>query len=142
MLQQVETILKQNQTKPSESINQALKQLQKEPNLEKALDQVRKEITSNPTIDLKTIDKAEKALNQATQLQDKGRELAARQHITKELTEIQQELAKTEPKINTEQKSLQEQMQYDLNEQLQSIKHSIKRYSSYKSNRKASSSHT
>ena len=142
MLQQVETILKQNQTKPSESINQALKQLQKEPNLEKALDQVRKEITSNPTIDLKTIDKAEKALNQATQLQDKGREIAARQHITKELTEIQQELAKTEPKINTEQKSLQEQMQYDLNEQLQSIKHSIKRYSRYKSNSKTSSSHT
>ncbi len=121
MLQQVETILKQNQTKPSESINQALKQLQKEPNLEKALDQVRKEITSNPTIDLKTINKVEKALNQATQLQDKGREIAARQHITKELTEIQQELAKTEPKINTEQKSLQEQMQYDLNEQMQSL---------------------
>ena len=121
MLQQVETILKQNQTKPSESINQALKQLQKEPNLEKALDQVRREITSNPTIDSKTINKVEKALNQATQLQDKGRELAARQHITKELTEIQQELAKTEPKINTEQKSLQEQMQYDLNEQMQSL---------------------
>ena len=121
MLQQVETILKQNQTKPSESINQALKQLQKEPNLEKALDQVRREITSNPTIDSKTINKVEKALDQATQLQDKGRELAARQHITKELTEIQQELAKTEPKINTEQKSLQEQMQYDLNEQMQSL---------------------
>ena len=112
---------KTNEIRPSQSINQALKQLQKEPNLEKALDQVRKEITSNPNIDLKTIDKAEKALNQATQLQDKGREIAARQHITKELTEIQQELAKTEPKINTEQKSLQEQMQYDLNEQLQSL---------------------
>ena len=95
--------------------------MQKEPNLEKALDQVRREITSNPTIDSKTINKVEKALGQATQLQDKGRELAARQHITKELTEIQQELAKTEPKINTEQKSLQEQMQYDLNEQLQSL---------------------
>ena len=121
MLQQVDTILKQNQTKPSESINLALKQLQKEPNLEKALDQVRREITSNPTIDSKTMIKVEKALDQATQLQDKGRELAARQHITKELTEIQQELVKTEPKINTEQKSLQEQMQYDLNEQMQSL---------------------
>ena len=60
--------------------------------------QVRKEITSNPNIDLKTINKAENALNRAPQLQDKGREIAARQHITKELTEIQQELAKTEPK--------------------------------------------
>ena len=95
--------------------------MQQEPNLEKALDHVRKEITSNPNIDLKIINKVEKALDQATQLQDKGRELAARQHITKELTEIQQELAKTEPKINTEQKSLQEQMQYDLNEQMQSL---------------------
>ena len=62
--------------------------MQKEPNLEKALDQVRREITSNPTIDSKTINKVEKALDQATQLQDKGRELAARQHITKELTEV------------------------------------------------------
>ena len=121
MLQQVDSILKQNQTKPSESINKALKQLQREPNLEKALDHVRKEITSNPNIDLKIIAKAEKALNQATQLQDKGREIAARQHITKELTEVQQELAKTEPKLNTEQKSLQEQMQYELNEQLQGL---------------------
>ena len=112
---------KVNEIRPSQSINQALKQLQKEPNLEQALNQVSKVITSNPNIDLKTIDKAEKALNQATQLQDKGREIAARQHITKELTEIQQELAKTEPKINTEQKSLQEQMQYDLNEQMQSL---------------------
>ncbi|MCQ6277127.1 hypothetical protein JMM81_19820 [Bacillus sp. V3B] len=112
---------KTNSIRPSESINQALKQLQREPNLEKALDQVRKEITSNPDIDLNTIDKAEKALNQATQLQDKGREMGARQHITKELTEIQQQLAKTEPKINMEQKSLQEQMQYELNEQLQSL---------------------
>ena len=112
---------KTNGIRPSESINNALKQLQREPNLEKALDQVRKEITSNPNIDLKIIAKAEKALNQATQLQDKGRELAARQQITKELTEVQQELAKTEPKINTEQKSLQEQIQYELNEQLQGL---------------------
>jgi len=113
--------INKNEIRPSQSINHALKQLQKEPSLEQALNQVRKEITSNPNIDLKTIDKAEKALSQATQLQDKGREIAARQHITKELTEIQQELAKAEPKINTEQKSLQEQMQYDLNEQMQSL---------------------
>jgi hypothetical protein len=106
--------------RPSDSIKLALKLLQKEPNLEQALSQVRKEITSNPNINLKTIDKAEQALERAGQLQDKGRELAARQHITKELTEIEQDLAKAEPKSANDQKITQD-MQYDLNEQLQSL---------------------
>lgn len=104
--------------RPSDTIKQALQQLLKEANLEQALNQVRREITSNPNIDMKTIDKAEKALNHASQLLDKGREIAARQHLTKELTEIQQELAKTEPKQN-QQPLIQEQ--YDINEQLQSM---------------------
>ncbi|MFE8696489.1 hypothetical protein ACFYKT_09090 [Cytobacillus sp. FJAT-53684] len=111
---------KTNEIRPSELIKQALKQLQKEPDLERALNQVRKEITSHPNIDLKTIDKAEKAINHATQLQDKGREIAARQNITKELTQMEQELAKTEPAPTTSQKATLD-VQYDINEQLQSL---------------------
>ncbi|MBU8881174.1 hypothetical protein BGM26_19815, partial [Bacillus sp. FJAT-29790] len=112
---------KQAEIRPSESIKQAIKQFQKEPDLEQALDQVRKEISSNPNIDMKTIDKAEKALSQATKLQDKGREIAARQHMTKALTEIENEIVKSEPSHQHEQKATQDALQYDLNEQLQSL---------------------
>ena len=115
----LEQQVKLTETKPSETIKQALQQLQKESNLEQALNQVRKEITSNPNIDMKTIDKAEKALQHATQLHDRGREIAARQHLSKELTEIQQDLVKTEPKQNQQQPLTQDQ--YDINEQLQSM---------------------
>ncbi|WP_394234949.1 hypothetical protein [Niallia oryzisoli] len=104
----------------SQSIKQALTKLQKEPNLEVALDQVRKEISSNPSIDLKTIDKVEKAIEHSQQLNDKGREIAARQTITKELTEIEKELVKTEPKTTQETKP-KETIPYDINEQLQSL---------------------
>jgi len=108
------------QTLPSQSIKQALTQLQKEPNLESALDQVRKEISSNPSIDLKTIEKIEHALNHTQQLNDKGREIAARQHITKELSAVEKELVATEPKPIQEVKP-QETLPYDLNEQLQAL---------------------
>lgn len=105
---------------PSQSINQALTKLLKEPKLEAALDQVRKEISSNPTIDLKTIEKIEKALDHTQQLNDKGREIAARQKITKELTEIEKDLVKSEPKSIQEAKP-KETQSYDLNDQLQSL---------------------
>ena len=107
--------------RPSETMKQALKIMQSEPNMELALDKIQKEIASNPAIDVKTIDKAEKAINQAQQLHDKGREMTARQQLTKELTDIQQELAKTESKISPEKQSIQNAAQYDVNEMLQSL---------------------
>ena len=106
---------------PSESITKALKALQTEPNLEEAISKVRKELTSNPNIDLKTVNTTENSLNSAQQLLDKGREMAARQQLTNELKSVQQELIKTEPKMATESKAVQDSMQYDLNEQLQAL---------------------
>ncbi|KAA9022059.1 hypothetical protein [Niallia endozanthoxylica] len=110
----------ETQTLPSQSIRQALTQLQKEPNLELGLEQVRKAISSNPSIDLKTIEKIENALNHTEQLNDKGREIAARQHMTKELSAVEKELVETEPKAVQEAKP-QETLPYDLNEQLQAL---------------------
>ena len=52
------------QTSPSESITKALKVLQTQPNLEEALAQVRKELTSNPNIDLKTVNQSRKLFKQ------------------------------------------------------------------------------
>lgn len=108
---------------PSEIIKQALTQIQKEPNLERVLNKIRQEISSSPNLDLKAVEKIEKAIEQSSQLLDKGRELGARQQITDTLTEIEQELFKTEPKpITEQQKATQDAMkQIDLNEQLQTL---------------------
>ncbi|WP_197201409.1 hypothetical protein [Cytobacillus firmus] len=106
---------------PSEAIKQLIKQFQKEPDLTRALDLVRKEITSNPGMNMSTVDKAEKAISHAAQLQNKGRELGARQHMAKELSDIEQTLAKSEPKMSTEAKPAAEALQFDLNEQLQTL---------------------
>ncbi|MED1938972.1 hypothetical protein, partial [Cytobacillus firmus] len=106
---------------PSEAIKQLIKQFQKEPDLTRALDLVRKEITSNPGMNMSTVDKAEKAISHAAQLQEKGRELGARQHMAKELSGIEQTLAKSEPKMSAEAKPAAEALQYDLNEQFQSL---------------------
>ncbi|MFE4523014.1 hypothetical protein ACFRCQ_12910 [Cytobacillus firmus] len=106
---------------PSEAIKQLIKQFQKEPDLTRALDLVRKEITSNPGMNMSTVDKAEKAISHAAQLQEKGRELGARQHMAKELSDLEQTLAKSEPKMSTEAKPAAETLQFDLNEQLQTL---------------------
>ncbi|WP_071393502.1 hypothetical protein [Bacillus tuaregi] len=109
------------QVLPSQSIKQALTKLQKEPNLEKALEQVRQEISSNPSIEIKSIEKVEKALEHTQQLHDKGREIAARQHITKELSQVEQDVIQTEPKKAPETKPQQDAIPYDINEQLQGL---------------------
>ncbi|HHY74206.1 MAG TPA: hypothetical protein GX497_13485 [Bacillus bacterium] len=85
-----------NKTGPSELIKEALKQIQKEPSLERALNQIRQEILSNPNLDLKMVEKVENAIDRSSQLLEKGRELGARQQITNALTEVEQELARTE----------------------------------------------
>ncbi|MDZ5471945.1 hypothetical protein SM124_09315 [Bacillus sp. 31A1R] len=108
------------QAKPSETIKQALKMFQSEPNLEEALNLVRKEVSSNLNINLNHLSRAEEAINHAQQLKDKGREIAARQHINKELTELEQTLKSTEPQINSLQKA-DNGAQYDLNELLQPL---------------------
>ncbi|UII55623.1 hypothetical protein LS684_18665 [Cytobacillus spongiae] len=104
---------------PSETIKQAIKQLQNEPSLDVALDTIRKQISSNPNIDLKNIEKAENSLERAAQLQEKGREMAARQEISKTLTEMEQDLTKTEPASKSEPTSAAEN--YDINEKLQGL---------------------
>ncbi|WP_338449530.1 hypothetical protein R4Z09_25710 [Niallia oryzisoli] len=98
--------------KVGSQMTQALQQLQKEPDLEKAIDQMRKEITSLPSNSAKTI---ENAIDQAHQLLSKGRELAARQLLSKELSNMDQSSVKTESQIESASQP------YDVNELLQSL---------------------
>ena len=128
------------QTLPSESITKALKVLQTRTKSRRSTSKVRKELTSNPNIDLKTVNRAENSLNSAQQLLDKGREMAARQQLTNELKSVEQELIKTEPKVATESKAVQNAMQYDLNEQLQALGLQSKDIISHKSHTTASAS--
>ncbi|MEC1718849.1 hypothetical protein [Schinkia azotoformans] len=112
---------------PSAQLNEALKQIQKESNLDQAFAQIRKELLSNPNLDLNTIEKIEKAMERSTQLLEKGRELGARQQITNALNEIEQEITKTEPKqLNQptdQQKGIQDELikQFDQNEEFQTL---------------------
>ncbi|WP_137743526.1 coiled-coil domain-containing protein [Robertmurraya siralis] len=103
---------------PSETVQQALKQFHNEPDVDKALNLVRKEISSNPNIDVKNIAKIEEALERAQQLNDRGREIASRQHVANELTQIQKSLSLSEPKVEPTQGM---NSQYDVNELLQSM---------------------
>ncbi|MFD2442737.1 hypothetical protein ACFSO7_01850 [Bacillus sp. CGMCC 1.16607] len=116
-LQSIEQIEK----KPSELLKEALKTIQNEPNLEKALEQVKKELTSNPNIDLGKLSKVEKALDHAAELQQKGREIAARQQVAGALTDLEKELASTESSAQTQQISQDSATQYDINELLQPL---------------------
>lgn len=108
--------------RPSEVIQNALKQIQKEPNLERALNEVKKDIQSHSNIDSKTTEKVEAAIVKSQELLEKGREIASRQQITAVLTELVQQISNKEPKINSEQKlTLPESLKYELNEQLQAL---------------------
>src|SRR5690606_18846863 len=102
---------------PSETVRQALKLFQGEADVEQAINLVRKEISSNPNIDLAKINQMEQVLDEAQNYADRGRELKARQHVTNELTQLQETLAKTEPK----QAPTQPALDYDVNEMLQSL---------------------
>ncbi|WP_458411842.1 hypothetical protein ACNQFZ_13390 [Schinkia sp. CFF1] len=112
------------ETNPSMLIKEALKQIQKAANLEQALTQIQKEVSSSPNLDIKTIEKVENAVEHSTQLLDKGRELGARQLITKALNEIEQELANTEPRQQpVETKGVHSELlnQFEQNEQFQTL---------------------
>lgn len=106
---------------PSETIKQALKQFQMAANVEEALNLIREVISNNPSIDSNDITKIEKAIQHAQGLNDKGREIAARQHISMELKELQLTLAKAEPSKSGDKLTIDPLTQYDVNEQLQSL---------------------
>ncbi|MGG0720067.1 hypothetical protein ABE096_21170 [Robertmurraya massiliosenegalensis] len=103
---------------PSETIQQAIKQFNNEPDVEKALTLIRKEVSSNPNIDVRNVTKIEETLERAQQLNDRGREIASRQHVANELNNIQQSLSMSEPKVDPTQGM---NNQYDVDELLQSM---------------------
>ena len=105
-------------------MEKAIKLIQQEPHFTKVIEGIRNETNKISGLDPQIAQKLENTLSQAIQLKDQGRELAARQLLAKELTEIGKKLAKSEPQINPT--ASQEAVQYDMNEQLQALNLSSK----------------
>ena len=72
-----------------DSIKQAVKQIQKEPILEKALHDLKSELGKNENLSPDKKEKIEKAINTSLELSSKGREMASRQNISKALQEVE-----------------------------------------------------
>ncbi|KLV17820.1 hypothetical protein ABW02_24435, partial [Niallia circulans] len=72
-----------------ETIKQAAKQIQKEPILEKALNDLKSELSKNENLSPDKKEKIEKAINTSLELNSKGREMASRQNISKALQEVE-----------------------------------------------------
>ena len=72
-----------------DSIKQAVKQIQKEPILEKALNDLKSELGKNENLSPDKKEKIEKAINTSLELSSKGREMASRQNISKALQEVE-----------------------------------------------------
>ncbi|MEK4909028.1 hypothetical protein [Niallia sp. FSL M8-0099] len=72
-----------------DSIKQAAKQIQKEPILEKALNDLKSELGKNENLSPDKKEKIEKAINTSLELSSKGREMASRQNISKALQEVE-----------------------------------------------------
>ncbi|AYV67899.1 hypothetical protein C2I06_14040 [Niallia circulans] len=72
-----------------DSIKQAVKQIQKEPILEKALHDLKSELRKNENLSPDKKEKIEKAINTSLELSSKGREMASRQNISKALQEVE-----------------------------------------------------
>ena len=84
----VDNRLQKNEVQQADVMQKAIKLIQQEPNFTKVVEGIRNETNKISGLDPQTTQKLENTLSQATQLKDQGRELAARQLLAKELTEI------------------------------------------------------
>ncbi|QRG67314.1 hypothetical protein [Brevibacillus choshinensis] len=89
--------------KTQEALNQAKEIVKREPSLEKAIQQIREQLSNNSKIEPEIVAKIEKALNEAQKLQQMGHERAGREHLSQSLTKIEEALDTTQPKESTGQ---------------------------------------
>ncbi|WNF37874.1 hypothetical protein RJD24_05350 [Bacillaceae bacterium IKA-2] len=102
----------QVQVRPTEALKQMQTTVQKEADFQKVVSQLNSQIEKAP-LEQSTKEHLNQNIQDATKLQDQGRELAARQQLMQTLTATQQQVAKTEPAIQPEVQ------QYAMNEVFQ-----------------------
>lgn len=101
-----------------DSIRHLVKDVQNEPSLAKLLEKINEFVIKTGSSD--KLDSLKEAYGNAQQLQEKGRELAARREISNALSEIEKSIAS--PNKNTDQAFLSQAEQYVMNEAVQSLK--------------------
>ena len=84
------------ESRPSEVVKQVKAEVQREPNLQRAVEKVREQVVSNPKVDREVAQKVEQALKEATQLQQVGRESIGRERLNQALSQAEVELKQIE----------------------------------------------
>jgi hypothetical protein len=102
----------QAETTDSVNIKSVIKLIQKEPSITKVLEEVKRLLAENTSLDELTT-----AFEKATQLTNQGRELAAR----KELASALNHLEEAQPPINKTEMTLTDSEQYLINEAIKSL---------------------
>ncbi|WP_209123156.1 hypothetical protein [Alkalihalobacillus sp. BA299] len=109
-----------NDQRLSEAIRQMQQLLQKEANIERAIEQMKVQINQNSNSDIQIVNKLNQATEESKQLQNQGREMAARQQLMQVLTELEQQaVAKEQTQITEVARQSAEQSHYINNEQFQ-----------------------
>ncbi len=90
LLTQIEQQAQVEETKPSEVIRQVKEKVAQEPNLTRALDQV-KEVAKSASLPPKVVEQLEKAVQDTAKLQQAGQSVQARANLTNALTQIEQQ---------------------------------------------------
>ena len=92
---------KEEQLKPSEQLKQMQGTVQKEGDFQKAVNLLNSQIEKAP-FDLPIKEQLQKAISDATRLQEEGRELAARQQLMQAFTAVERPVAKLDQTIQPE----------------------------------------
>jgi hypothetical protein len=104
---------KSNVRDVANQVKQVSEQTLREPDLSKALEQVRQHIVDAPEMDWEVAEKVNRALREVVQLQQMGREGEARVRLVQALTQVEQELRIQEPANQVKQ--VREQITRELN---------------------------
>ncbi|EKN65674.1 hypothetical protein BAZO_11590, partial [Schinkia azotoformans LMG 9581] len=94
--QPTQAVQRINEQPASEIVKQAKEDVQRDPNLQRAIEKVREQVVNNPKIDGEIAQKVEKAVIEARQLQQIGRESMGRERLTQALTQAENELNQME----------------------------------------------
>lgn len=108
----LQRIIEQEQVKPTEALKKMQATVQKEANFQKVVSQLNSQIDKAP-FEQPTKEHLNQTIQEATKLQDQGRELAARQQLMQTFTATEQQVAKSEQAIQPEAQ------QYAMNEAFQ-----------------------
>ena len=126
-LNQIEKQIQVEQMKPSEVIRQVKEKVAQEPNLIRALDQV-KEAAKSASLPLKVVEQLEKVVQETAKLQQSGQSVQAQSNLTNSLTQIEQQVQAEEAKSSEVIRQVKEKVSQEpnLTRALYQVKEAVK----------------